>query len=117
MTQKELVERYYAAIDGMDGDDLSAILVPEFCHDRPDRSIEGRTQFVTFMLEGRPQTDTVHAIDTVFFPDGVDANDHRTNEVAVHGRLLDKDEAELFTFIDLFTVKNREIIDLRTFTS
>jgi len=110
MSQTEPVERYYEAIDAMDADGLAAVLAPGFRHDRPDRTIEGRDRFVAFMMDERPQTDTVHAVDTLFLPD------EAPNEVAAHGRLFAEDGEELFAFVDLFTVENGEIVDLRTFT-
>ncbi|NHX34991.1 MULTISPECIES: nuclear transport factor 2 family protein [Halolamina] len=110
MSHTELVERYYEAIDAMDADGLGAVLAPEFRHDRGDRTIEGRDRFVEFMVEDRPRTDTVHAVDTLFRPEGDD------DEVAAHGRLFADDGEELFAFVDLFTVAEGEIVDLRTFT-
>lgn len=110
MSQTELVERYYEAIDAMDADGLAAVLAPEFRHDRSDRTIEGRERFVEFMMNDRPQTDTVHAVDTLFLP----ANDG--DEVAAHGRLFADDGEELFAFVDLFTVAEGAIVGLRTFT-
>jgi len=110
MSNAQLVERYYEAIDDNDGEELTAVLAPEFRHDRPDRVLEGRERFVAFMLEDRPHTDTVHAVDTVFLPDD------DTDDVAVHGRLFDDDGSELFAFVDLFTVDGGEITHLRTFT-
>ena len=112
MSQTEPVERYYEAVDAMDADGLAAVLAPGFRHDRPDRTIEGRERFVDFMIDDRPRTDTVHAVDTLFLPDGDDA----PNEVAAHGRLFAEDGEELFAFVDLFTVEDGEIVDLRTFT-
>lgn len=112
MTNTELVEQYYDAIDDADGEALTAILAPEFHHDRPDRTLEGRDRFVEFMLDERPRTDTVHAIDTVFLPD----DGAHEGDIAVHGRLFDDDGTELFAFVDLFTVDGGEISHLRTFT-
>ena len=68
MSQTELVECYYEAIDAMDADGLAAVLDSEFRHDRSDGTIEGRERFVEFMMSERPRTDTVHAVDTLFLP-------------------------------------------------
>jgi len=114
MSQTDLVERYYEAIDAMDADGLAAVLAPEFRHDRSDRTIEGRERFVEFMMNDRPQTDTVHAVDTLFLP-AVD-DDAREREVAAHGRLFAEDGEELFAFVDLFSVEEEKIVELRTFT-
>ena len=114
MSDTDPVERYYEAVDAMDADTLAAVLAPEFRHDRPDRTIEGRDRFVEFMMDERPRTDTVHAVDTLFLPEA--AADARGREVAAHGRLFADDGEELFAFVDLFTVADGEIVDLRTFT-
>ncbi len=115
MSHTEPVERYYEAIDAMDADGLAAVLAPDFRHDRPDRTIEGRDRFVAFMTDERPRTDTVHAVDTLFLPE-TDGDDARGREVAAHGRLFAEDGEELFAFVDLFTVEGGKIVDLRTFT-
>ncbi len=114
MSHTDPVERYYEAIDAMDADGLAAVLAPDFRHDRPDRTIEGRERFVEFMMNERPRTDTVHAVDTLFLPKTDD--DARGREVAAHGRLFAEDGKELFAFVDLFTVEDGAIVDLRTFT-
>jgi hypothetical protein len=51
----------------------------------------------------------------VFVPDGEQPDD--ADKVAVHGRLFEKDGSELFAFVDLFTVGEDGIVDLRTFTN
>ena len=116
MSHTDPVERYYEAIDAMDADGLAAVLAPAFRHDRSDRTIEGREQFVEFMMDERPRTDTVHAVDTLFLPEVEGEDDARGREVAAHGRLFGEDGEELFAFVDLFTVDDGEIVDLRTFT-
>jgi len=117
MSHVQLVERYYDAIDDEDGEALASVLAAEFRHDRPDRTLEGRERFVEFMLEERPRTDTVHAVDTVFLPQDLDSeHEHDEEDVAVHGRLFGDDGEELFAFVDLFTVGEDGIQQLRTFT-
>ncbi len=116
MSQTDPVERYYEAVDAMDADALVAVLAPGFHQERPDRTIEGRERFVEFMMAERPRTDTVHAVDTLFLPEVEDEEDIRGREVAAHGRLFDEDGEELFAFVDLFTVDDGAIVDLRTFT-
>ncbi|MFW5895985.1 MAG: nuclear transport factor 2 family protein [archaeon] len=115
MNATELVKRYYEAIDAMDGDGLAAVLAPTFRHERPERTIDGRERFVEFMLADRPRTDTIHAVDAVFRPTAEDAGDS-IDEVAVHGRLCAEDGEELFAFVDLFTVDDGRLGNLRTFT-
>jgi ketosteroid isomerase-like protein len=116
MNQTDPVERYYEAVDAMDADGLAAVLAADFRQDRPDRTIEGRERFVEFMIEERPRTDTVHAVDTLFLPEVEGEEDARGREVAAHGRLFGEDGEELFAFVDLFTVDEGKIVDLRTFT-
>jgi len=115
MSDTELVERYYEAVDAMDAEGLESVLAPEFRQERGDRSFEGRDRFVEFMMNGRPRTDTVHAVDTLFRP-AVDADDARERQVAAHGRLFGEDGEELFAFVDLFSVENGAIVELRTFS-
>ena len=99
MTPEATARAYYRAIDAADYDALAALLAPEFVHDRSDRTVDGRTAFVRFMREERPRTDTEHAVDAVYV--GSDGTD-RAGEVAVRGRLLGDDGAELFGFVDAF---------------
>jgi ketosteroid isomerase-like protein len=84
---------YYRALDSHAYDDLSRLLTPEFTHYRPDRTIESRESFVTFMREKRPMKDTSHEIRAVY-----------TGEAgaAVRGRLLGGDGKALFGFVDCF---------------
>ena len=114
MTHARLVEQYYEAIDANDREALEAVLAPEFRHSRPDRTLEGRDRFIEFMLHERPQTETVHTVDTVFLPED-EGQDSET--VAAHGRLFDDDGSEMFAFVDLFTVSEAGLTDLRTFTN
>ena len=113
MSHAQLVERYYEAIDENDDEALVSVLAPEFRHDRPDRTLEGRDRFIEFMLEERPTTDTVHAVDTVFLPE---EQPDGAEEVAVHGRLFNTDGTEQFAFVDLFTIGDDGVTQLRTFT-
>ncbi|PSQ05710.1 ketosteroid isomerase [Halobacteriales archaeon QS_6_71_20] len=99
MSRETTVRAFYRAIDAGDDDALAALLAPTFVHDRPDRTIDGRTAFVRFMREERPRTDTEHAVDAVYVEsDGADC----AGEIAVRGRLLGDDGAELFGFVDAF---------------
>lgn len=100
---------YYRALDDHDYDDLAALLAPEFVHDRPDMTLEGRDRFVQFMREERPMTDTSHPVDAVFESDAGD--------VAVRGRLLDADGTRLVTFVDVFAFDgSNDIQRIDTFT-
>lgn len=105
---KSAVRGYYEAIDGDDYDRLERLLSPSFTHYRPDRTLEGRGTFVRFMREERPTTDTDHAIDELYL-DGPG--------VAVRGRLLNATGEELFAFVDVFTLNDGKLAQLRTFSN
>ncbi|MFB6235829.1 MAG: nuclear transport factor 2 family protein [Halopenitus sp.] len=107
MNAEDLARAYYDAIDAGDYDRLAAILDPEFTHYRPDRTLDGRGEFVRFMRDERPMTDTDHEVDGVY---------SKGDEVAVQGRLLDSAGAELFRFVDLFTVEEGTLASLDTYS-
>jgi len=119
------VRDYYRALDEDDYDLLAAVLAPEFVHERPDRTIEGRERFVQFMREERPMTDTSHPLDAVYErtdEDGGEGSDGRGNgdggtvEIAARGRLLRADGDRLVSFLDVFTFAGEGIGKLRTYT-
>jgi ketosteroid isomerase-like protein len=103
----ERARAYYRALDEGDYDRLEALLDAEFVHDRPDRTITGRAEFVHFMREERPQTDTTHAVDALY-RDG--------DGVAVRGRLLDADGEEIVGFVDVFAFEADGIARIDTYT-
>lgn len=101
---------YYRALDEDDYDLLAELLTPEFVHERPDRTFEGRARFVEFMREERPMTDTSHPIDAVYVQrDG--------SEVLVRGRLLDPEGSVLARFADVFRFDDSTIARIVTFTA
>lgn len=100
------VRSYYRTIDGKRYDDLRELLTPEFVHERPDRTFEGRETFVAFMREGRPRTETDHELDRLY-DDG--------DEIAVRGHLCDGDE-RLFGFVDVHTIDDGKIANIVTYT-
>jgi ketosteroid isomerase-like protein len=99
---------YYRALDEHDYDLLSSILAPSFCHDRPDRTVEGRDRFVQFMREERPQTETSHPIDTVY---------EGATTVAIEGRLLASDGSEITSFVDVFAFEDGDVCRITTHTT
>lgn len=103
----ETARIYYRAIDDGEYDKLKQILAPGFVQERPDRTLSGPEEFVQFMREERPMTDTTHAVDAVY--------DDETKEVAVRGRLRRENE-DLFGFVDVFTFEDAEIARLWTYT-
>lgn len=103
----ELAREYYRAIDEHDYEALSSLLAPEFTHDRPDRTIDGREAFVRFMREERPETDTFHEIADVF------RSDHA---VAAQGVLNHTSGEKWFEFVDVFSVEDGAIVSLKTYS-
>ena len=91
---RDAVASYYASIDAHDYNRLASLLAPSFVHYRPDRTLDGRETFVSFMREDRPMTETTHDIETIY-PNG--------HGIAAQGRLLDAAGEELFTFVDVFS--------------
>ncbi|ELZ09371.1 hypothetical protein C479_11135 [Halovivax asiaticus JCM 14624] len=102
-----IIRRYYDALDAHEYGELEAILAPSFVQHRPDRTFEGRDEFVRFMREDRPMTDTRHDLIEVF-----GANDR----VTVRGRLLDGDDDSVFEFADVFQLETDRIARLDTYT-
>ena len=102
----ETARAYYGAVDDGAYERLASLLAPEFVHERPDRTLDGRERFVRFMREDRPMTDTTHAVDAVY-RDG--------EEVAVRGRLR-RDGDDLFGFVDVFSFDDGAIAEIRTYT-
>ena len=102
----EAARAYYRAVDDGAYERLASLLAPEFVHERPDRTLDGRERFVRFMREERPMTDTAHAVDAVY-------RDNR--EVAARGRLR-RDGDDLFGFVDVFSFDGDAIAGIRTYT-
>ena len=107
----ETARAYYRALDGHDYDHLRDLLAAEFVHERPDMTLDGREEFVTFMREKRPATDTTHPVDGIYRPVDGDAG-----ELAVRGRLLASDGGVIARFVDVFTFEGENISRVRTFT-
>ena len=111
MARSTAVTAYYEALDAGEYDRLSALLTPGFVHHRPDRTLDGRDAFVSFMATDRPRTDTVHEIGRVFRP--VDGAAKRV----VRGRLLTREGECLFEFVDVFSFADGRIGSLETYTA
>ncbi|MES3160944.1 MAG: nuclear transport factor 2 family protein [Halorubrum sp.] len=135
-----LAKEYYRRIDDDEYDTLADLLTPSFVHHRPDRTLRGRDRFVAFTRDERPLTDTTHVVENVYDlgPAGSDgagtdsantAEQTRTagttnvedavtsGDVAVQGRLLDADGAELFAFVDVFSLVDGRVGRLETYVS
>ncbi|CCQ36295.1 DUF1486 family protein [Natronomonas moolapensis 8.8.11] len=108
MDGAELAREYYRSIDEDDYDALAGVVSGGFVHRRPDRTIEGREAFVSFMRSGRPERETTHVIESVYADDGGD--------VAVEGRLLRSDGETWFGFVDAFEIAEGAIASIRTYT-
>lgn len=100
---------YYDALDAGDYDRLASILAPEFVHDRPDRTFEGRESFVAFMRDGRPETDTRHEVVESYRAVERDGR-------VVRGRLVGADGEVRFEFVDVFAFEGDRIGRIETFT-
>ena len=111
---------YYRALDDGDYDLLGTLLTESFVHERPDRTFEGRARFVRFMREERPQTETTHRVETVFEADGGEQADspgqRSAGAVAVRGRLLAADGAQIVAFADVFEFTGKRIARIETYT-
>ena len=107
MNAEDLALAYYDAIDAGDYDRLAELLTPEFTHYRPDRTLDGRGEFVRFMREERPMTDTDHDVGGVYT---------KGEGVAVQGCLRDDLGEELFAFVDVFAVEDGALAALETYT-
>jgi ketosteroid isomerase-like protein len=104
---EEAAREYYRAIDEGDYEALRAVLAEGFRQERGDRTLDDREEFLRFMRDDRPQTDTTHVVDAVY---------ERAGGVAVEGRLLRADGSEWFAFVDAFDVEDERLTDLRTYT-
>lgn len=107
MDPTELAREYYRHVDDGAYDALSTLLDDSFVHVRPDRTIEGADEFVRFMRDDRPLTDTEHRVETVYEAD---------DKAAVEGRLRRATGARLFDFVDTFDVVDGRITRIRTYT-
>lgn len=109
MDRQAVARAYYRALDDHDYETLADLLAPEFVHHRPDRTIEGRDRFVTFMREERPMTATSHPLEAVY------ASDDETG-AAARGRLLDADGDPIVSFVDVFSFEGESIETIHTYT-
>ncbi|WP_136688520.1 nuclear transport factor 2 family protein [Halorhabdus amylolytica] len=102
------VRSFYDALDDHRYDRLADLLAPDFVHDRPGLTLEGRDRFVQFMREERPDPDTSHPVDAIYRDGG--------GELAARGRLLDDDGEEMAAFVDVFGFGDDGIESVRTYT-
>jgi ketosteroid isomerase-like protein len=99
---------YYRSLDEHDYETLRSVLTPAFVHRRPDMTIDGREEFVHFMREERPQSDTSHPIDVVYESGGA---------IAVEGRLLSADGSRITAFVDIHDFEDGRINEITTYTT
>jgi len=104
------VRSFYAAIDEGAYDRLERLLDPSFVHRRPDRTLDGWEQFVRFMREERPRTDTEHVLTTLCV-----STDDTPATAFARGRLRSADGEDLFGFVDVHRVDG-VIESLTTYT-
>lgn len=111
MDRCDAVRAYYDAIDAGDYERLCGLLVPEFAHRRPDRTLDGRDRFVRFMREERPRTDTEHVLEEVCAA----TDEPGMATVFARGTLRTTGGDDLFGFVDVHRVGDR-IESLTTYT-
>jgi ketosteroid isomerase-like protein len=104
-----LVREYYRSIDEKEYATLTDVLAGGFVHRRPDRTVEGREEFVAFMRDDRPDRDTEHELGAIY-------TERDGDRIAAEGRLLRADGSEWFGFVDSFEVGSGGILEVRTYT-
>lgn len=107
---RNIVKIYYRSLDNHKYDKLKDILYPEFTHYRPDRTIETRKSFISFMKNQRPNKNTTHKIDEIYT---------KKKEIAIKGQLQKNQNKKLFEFIDVFTFTQKtktKIKQIKTYT-
>ena len=107
MDRRELVRAYYETIDADEYERLRGLLADDFQQKRGDMTLDGADTFVRFMREERPETDTTHAVESVYESD---------DGVAVEGVLRRADGSVWFRFVDSFGFEDGHIAFLRTYT-
>ncbi|WP_424017599.1 nuclear transport factor 2 family protein [Halorientalis pallida] len=112
MDREATAREYYRTLDEDDYETLADLLAPEFVHYRPDRTIEGRDRFVTFMRDERPMKATSHPLDAVY----ATAPERGESEIAVRGRLLDPDGEPVVSFVDVFAFDGENVQSIHTYT-
>jgi ketosteroid isomerase-like protein len=102
------VRAYYRALDEGDYEALAGVLAPSFVQVRPDRTFDGRDDFVSFMRDDRPVRETTHELAAVYRTDAGD-------EWAARGTLVSSDGDPLFEFVDAFTFEGGAVTRVETF--
>ena len=105
---ENVVRAYYESLDDGAYDRLEGLLTEGFVHERPEMTLSGRQEFVAFMRDERPRTDTSHLIETVYRTDG-------GTEFAAKGRLV-ADGETITGFVDLVTLADGRIHRIETYT-
>jgi ketosteroid isomerase-like protein len=107
MDRRELARAYYEAIDADEYERLRGLLADDFRQERSDMTLDGADAFVRFMRDDRPETDTTHAVESVY---------ESSDGVAVEGVLRQADGSVWFRFVDVFRVEDGRVAFLRTYT-
>jgi ketosteroid isomerase-like protein len=108
MDAEALARGYYEAIDEGEYERLRELLDPHFVQERSDRTFEGRDEFVSFMRDDRPETDTTHEVEHVTT---------ESDRVVVEGVLRRANGDLWFRFADAFAIEDGRLASLRTYTS
>lgn len=106
---ENVVRAYYESLDNEAYDRLEELLTAAFVHERPEMTLSGRQEFVRFMRDERPRTDTSHPIETIYRAGG-------ETELAAKGRLV-ADGETITGFCDLFTLADGRIDRIETYTN
>lgn len=107
--KKALVRAYYESLDSHAYDRLESLLAPEFVHDRPEMTLDGREAFVQFMREKRPEMETTHRVETIF-------ETGQGRALATQGELLDTNGERIIGFVDIVSVSGGTILGIETYT-
>ncbi|MCQ4334043.1 nuclear transport factor 2 family protein [Natronomonas sp. F2-12] len=104
-----LVREYYRSVDEDEYAALTDVLASGFVHRRPDRTIEGREEFIAFMRGSRPERDTEHELEAIY-------TERDGGRIAAEGQLRHADGSEWFGFVDSFRIRRGKIRSIRTYT-
>lgn len=109
MGSRDAVRAYYDALDDHTYETFESLLAEDFYQERPDRTLDGRERFVSFMRDERPLTETTHELKDLYENDG--------DEIVARGILRNADGEPLFEFVDRHVFDGDRIAHVETFTA
>ena len=111
----DVIQAYYRNLDAKEFETLESLLADEFTQHRPDRTFKNPDQFLEFMRDERPHTDTTHNISNYFSPIIPHSAD---NTIAVRGTLCSENGERMLEFIDVVSFNSDMKIDrIETYTN